>query len=96
MKADTGDEIWKQEMKDLPAQGYMLASESKLYVVTSRDTPVVLDAKTGERLYKVKGGTGGTYALLTGDTLLYGPSKTGDVQMVGESQETLASFRATT
>ena len=93
MNADTGEEIWKTEMTDLPAQGYMLASQTKLYVVTSRDTPVVLDAKTGERLHKVKGGTGGTYALLTGDTLLFGPSKTGDVNMIGEGQETLASFQ---
>jgi len=93
MNADSGEQIWKTQMTDLPAQGYMLASQTKLYVVTSRDTPVVLDAKTGERLHKVKGGAGGTYALLTGDTLLYGPSKTGDVNMVGESQEVLAAFQ---
>lgn len=93
MNADTGAEIWKSEMKDLPAQGYMLASKSRLYVVTSRDTPVVLDAKTGKRLHKVKGGVGGTYALLTGDTLIYGPSKTGDVNMIGESQDVLAQFQ---
>ncbi len=93
MNADSGEQIWKTEMTDLPAQGYMLASKTKLYVVTSRDTPVVLDAKTGERLHKVKGGVGGTYALLAGDTLLFGPSKTGDVNMVGEGQETLASFQ---
>lgn len=93
MKADSGEQIWKSEMTDLPAQGYMLASKTRLYVVTSRDTPVVLDTQTGERLYKVKGGTGGTYALLAGDTLLFGPSKTGDVNLVGESQDTLASFQ---
>ena len=81
-------------MQDLPAQGYLLASESRLYVVTSRDTPLVLDAATGQRLHKVKGGTGGTYALLTGDTLLYGPGKTGDVNQVGgEQSEVLASFQ---
>ena len=93
MRAQDGEELWKTKMSDLPAQGYMLASPSKLYVVTSRDTPIVLDTRDGERLYKVKGGTGGTYALLSGDTLLYGPSKTGDVNMVSGSQETLASFQ---
>lgn len=93
MNATDGSELWKTEMTDLPAQGYMLASPTRLYVVTSRDTPVVLDAKTGERLYKVKGGTGGTYALLTGDTLIYGPSKTGDVNMIGDTQDVLASFQ---
>ena len=93
MNADTGEEVWKTKTQDLPAQGYMLASDSRLYVVTARDTPVVLDAKTGKRLYKVKGGTGGTYALLSGDTLLYGPNKTGDVSMVGNNQDVLASFQ---
>ena len=93
MNAETGDQKWKSEMKDLPAQGYMLASKTRLYVVTGRDTPIVLDAKDGKRLHKVKGGTGGTYALLMGDTLLYGPSKTGDVAMVGEKQDVLASFQ---
>ena len=88
-----GSERWKTQMSDLPAQGYMLASSTRLYVVTARDTPLVLDAKTGKRLFKVKGGTGGTYALLTGDTLLYGPNKTGDVSMVGQNQDVLASFR---
>jgi len=93
MDAETGEQKWKSEMKDLPAQGYMLASKKRLYVVTGRDTPIVLDVKDGKRLHKVKGGTGGTYALLTGDTLLYGPSKTGDVAMVGEKQDVLASFQ---
>lgn len=89
----TGQERWKTKMNDLPAQGYLLASQTRLYVVTSRDTPVVFDGKTGERLHKVGAGTGGTYALLTGDTLIYGPSKTGEVNMVGESQDVLASFK---
>ncbi len=94
LKADTGTEIWKTEMNDVPPQGYMLASKTRLYIVTSRDRPVVLDASTGKRLLKVGGGTGGTYALLTGDTLLYGPSKTGEVNMIGaDSQDVLASFQ---
>ena len=93
LQADDGKEVWRTEMTDLPAQGYMLASETRLYVMTARDTPIVLDAKNGKRLLKVKGGTGGTYALLTGDTLLFGPNKTGDVNMVGEKQDVLASFQ---
>ena len=93
LKADTGEEIWKTSMNDLPAQGYMLASTKKLYVVTSRDRPLVFDAATGKRLKKVPGGVGGTFALLTGDTLLFGPGKTGEVNMVGENHEdVLASF----
>lgn len=93
LDANTGNEIWKTAMNDLPAQGYMLASKSRVYVVTSRDRPVVFEADTGKRLAQVAGGAGGTFALLTGDTLLYGPGKTGDVNMIGsEKHDVLASF----
>ena len=93
LRADNGDEIWKTSMNDLPAQGYLLASSSRLYVVTGRDRPLVFDASTGKRLRQISGGTGGTYALLVGDNLLYGPNKTGDVNLVNaESQDVLASF----
>ncbi len=94
VNATTGDEIWQTSINDLPAQGYLLASATRLYVVTGRDRPLVFDAATGQRLHQVAGGTGGTYALLTGDTLLYGPDKTGQVTMVGGEQEedVLASF----
>lgn len=92
LDATTGQEVWKTEMNDLPAQGYLLASATRLYVVTGRDRPLIFDAATGQRLTQVKAGTGGTYALLTGDTLLYGPSKTGEVNMIGGQQDVLASF----
>ena len=92
LDAATGSEIWKTEMEDLPAQGYMLASPTRLYVVTGRNRPLVFDTQTGERLQQLGGGTGGTYALLTGDNLLYGPNKTGDVNLVGANNDVLASF----
>ena len=93
LDAKTGAEVWKTEMNDLPAQGYLLASTTRVYVVTSRDRPLVFDAATGKRLHQVQGGAGGTYALLTGDTLFYGPSKTGEVTMVGPGKpDVLASF----
>ena len=94
MNAATGSEIWRTQMNDMPAQGYMLASSTRLYVLTSRDKPVVFDMKTGKRLHQVSAGTGGTYALLTGDTLVYGPNKTGEVSMVRPGkQDVLASFQ---
>ncbi len=93
LDATTGEEVWKSTMNDLPAQGYLLASTTRLYVVTSRDRPLVFDAETGQRLAQVGGGAGGTFALLSGDTLLYGPGKTGSVNLVGgESHDVLASF----
>ena len=93
LDATTGEEVWQSTMNDLPAQGYLLASSTRLYVVTSRDRPLVFDAETGQRLAQVGGGAGGTFALLSGDTLLYGPGKTGSVNLVGgESHDVLASF----
>jgi outer membrane protein assembly factor BamB len=93
LRADDGQPIWKTARNDLPAQGYLLASAKRLYVVTGRDRPLVFDAENGQCLRQLTGGTGGTHALLTGDSLLYGPNKTGDVSLVsGESDDVLASF----
>lgn len=79
MNANTGAEIWQSTMSDFPAQGYLLASSTRLYVTTGRNKPLVFDIANGKRLYQVKGGAGGTYALLTGDTLVYGPGKDGNL-----------------
>ena len=81
-------------MKDLPAQGYLLASSSRLYVTTGRERPVIFDSRNGRKLYQVKGGGGGTYALVTGDMLLYGPGKTGEMSVFKSNRkDQLASFK---
>ncbi len=93
MDAATGRRLWKTGMEDLPAQGYLLASSTRLYVTTGRNRPVVFNRENGERIFQVSGGGGGTYALLTGDTLIYGPGKTGEMSLTGEQQrDQLASF----
>ncbi len=93
LDAESGELSWVSSMMDLPAQGYLLASASKLYVTTGRERPVVFDRLAGKRLYQVEGGGGGTYALLTGDLLLYGPGKTGEVSVHGvDGKEQLATF----
>ncbi|MBT7099832.1 PQQ-like beta-propeller repeat protein [Candidatus Poribacteria bacterium] len=93
MNAATGEELWKNPLEDLAAQGYMLASASRLYVTTGREKPVVCSIADGERLFQVGGGGGGTYALLTGDTLLYGPGKTGQMGVFGDGgADQIASF----
>jgi hypothetical protein len=93
LDAASGKEQWKVSFQDLPAQGYMLASKSRLYVTAGRDRPVVFERATGKRLHQVSAGTGGTYALLTGDTLLFGPNKTGEIDVVGAGpQDHLATF----
>ncbi len=91
--AKTGAERWRQIQTDLPAQGYLLASKSRLYVPAGRNNPAVCDLTTGKRQRVVEGG-GGTYALLTDDMLVFGPGKNGQLGAVEEGQtDQLASFQ---
>ena len=39
--AKTGEPRWTTPLKDLPAQGYLLATAERLYVTTGRERPVV-------------------------------------------------------
>ena len=89
----TGKIEWQQKQTDLPAQGYMLASHTRLYVPAGRNNPVVLSRADGKRI-RVVSGQGGTYALLTGDNLLFGPGKTGTLGFVESNRsDQLASFK---
>ncbi len=91
--AKSGKELWRQVQNDLPAQGYLLASKSRLYVPAGRNNPVVCDLASGRR-QRVVEGAGGTYALLTDDMLVFGPGKTGQLGAVEEGQgDQLASFQ---
>ena len=93
LDAATGKERWRQVQNDLPAQGYLLASRSQLYIPAGRDNPVVCDLKDGHRIRTVDG-AGGTYALLVGDSLVFGPGKTGQLGMVEEgASDQLATFQ---
>lgn len=93
LDADTGSEVWRQVQNDLPAQGYLLASRSRLYVPAGRNNPAVCDIATGKRVRVVEG-AGGTYALLTDDLLVFGPGKTGQLGAVEEgASDQLATFQ---
>ena len=93
IEADTGKIKWQQKQTDLPAQGYMLASHTRLYVPAGRNNPVVLNRADGKRI-RVVSGQGGTYALLTGDNLVFGPGKTGTLGFVQSNEsDQLASFK---
>jgi len=93
IEADTGRIKWQQKQTDLPAQGYMLASHTRLYVPAGRNNPVVLNRADGKRI-RVVSGQGGTYALLTGDNLVFGPGKTGTLGFVESNQsDQLATFK---
>ncbi|MEX2185207.1 MAG: PQQ-binding-like beta-propeller repeat protein [Pirellulales bacterium] len=92
VSAEDGSQKWRTPIADRPAQGYILASATRLYVPTGRENPLVFDRTAGKPLQAV-GGQGGTYALLSGDTLIFGPGKTGELGVVepGETEQ-LATF----
>ena len=93
--ASTGEQHWSVRHTDLPAQGYLVGSPERLYVPASRDTPVVLDRSSGDRLGKL-GGQGGTWVLLTGDGVVYGPGKQGrlgDYEVQGDELATFQGLR---
>lgn len=93
LDALTGAERWRQVQTDLPAQGYLLASRTRLYVPAGRDNPAVCDLQNGKRVRVVEG-SGGTYALLTDDLLVFGPGKTGQLGAVEEGRsDQLATFQ---
>jgi outer membrane protein assembly factor BamB len=90
--AADGKEQWRTTRTDLPAQGNLLVSNDRVYVPAGRDNPVVYDRATGKHLRTMKGG-GGTYALLTGNTLVFGPGRKGQLGLVpGGMTDTFASF----
>lgn len=74
LDARDGTELWK-ETATTPLQGYLLASDTRLYVPVGRTAPAVFNREDGKHLgnFSSPGGEGGTYALLTGDSLVSGP-----------------------
>jgi len=68
------DMKYGQDFGGMSPQGYLLASDSELYVASGRSMPAAFDRKDGEFLYYCSAGgkVGGTWALLTGDRLVAG------------------------
>jgi len=88
----TGGAQWSVRHTDLPAQGYLVGSPDRLYVPASRDRPVILDRADGSRVGQL-GGQGGTWVLLTGDGVVYGPGKQGRVSDHEPEGDELATFQ---
>lgn len=74
---------------ELSPQGYLLASESRLFVPSGRALPAAFDRADGRQLFQARdswrssGLVGGTFAVLAGDHILVGAN-----QAVGYEQET--------
>ena len=73
LSAEDGSVKWNRKV-GLSPQGYLLASDERLYVPTGRTNPVVFARTDGEQLGELSSG-GGTFALLTENVLVTGPGR---------------------
>lgn len=71
VNAQNGSEIWLKEQKNISPQGYIIASETRLYFPTGRTVPVAFTCADGESLGEIKcpNPENGTYAILKNDEI---------------------------
>ncbi len=93
LNAADGSVIWENEIGNISPQGYLLASANRLFAPTGRTTPAIFERDNGKYVGAFEG-QGGSYALLTGDTLVSGPGiKSGEIAVSDpETHEKIASF----
>jgi len=92
LNAGSGKKKFATALSGTHPQGYMLASRSRLYVPTGRGRPAVHQRKNGAKIRDMSG-QGGTFALLVGDSLIYGPGKTGELgEFSDASSDQVATF----
>ena len=100
INAADGKEIWKQEV-DISAQGYLLASPSRLFLPTGRTPPHIYSRDSGEQLASFTGsgqqrsGTpegGGCFGVLLDDTLVHMAGEKGGLQLISaENREKIVT-----
>lgn len=73
LSAEDGSVQWKSRV-DISPQGYLLASDERLYVPTGRTNPFVFSRADGRVLGELPS-AGGTFALLTENVLVTGPGR---------------------
>jgi outer membrane protein assembly factor BamB len=73
LNAEDGSVKWSRKANISP-QGYLLASDKRLYVPTGRTNPAIFARADGESLGELSSG-GGTFALLTENVLVTGPGR---------------------
>ena len=92
LSAEDGSVKWNRKV-DISPQGYLLASDERLYVPTGRTNPVIFARTDGASLGELPS-DGGTFALLTENVLVTGPgrrSKELDASDV-ETRDKIATF----
>lgn len=99
LNSKDGSEIWKRNI-EVPSQGYLLASPTRLFVPTGRTPFRVFDRKSGRDLqqlgsYKrLKAGCG-SFAVLVEETITTGPGEDGRIHTFdADSKEKIVSTPA--
>ena len=91
LNATDGTAVWQQKLNVSP-QGYLLASQTMLFVPTGRGNPVGLDRATGRQVRSFSGGEG--VRGLLGDELISGTGNDGTLTANPvNSSGRLASFK---
>ena len=93
--AETGQQNatrhWQRRLVNQAAfQGYILLSPSRVYLPGSRSNPFYFDRLTGATLGQVSGAMG-TFALLAGNSFLFGPAARGGAQ-ISETGDSVANY----
>ena len=92
LNVSDGSVVWRQKLNVSP-QGYLLSSETMIFVPTGRGNPVGLDRGTG-RLIRSFNGVGGAFAVLIDNELFSGPGNDGTLTNNKlQPQGKLASFK---
>ena len=89
MRAEDGAEIWKRQV-DISAQGYLVASSTRLFVPTGRTPPHIYERNDGSQVAAFPGGGqqrtgtpegGGSFAVLVDEQLFHGGGEKGGIQV---------------
>ncbi len=84
LEAETGRELWKNPV-EISAQGYLMASPTRLFLPTGRTAPMAFERSKGVSIGGVRGfdkrDVGGCFALVLKDVLVHGPSESGNVHI---------------
>jgi outer membrane protein assembly factor BamB len=88
----SGRIAWKIPLAESP-QGYLLASNQRLFVPTGRSQPISLDLETG-KVGKRLQSLGGAFAVIDGDTIIGGRGNDGSLAMTDSGTGArLSSFK---
>ena len=90
MNDTAGDLSWGLDYGGMAPQGYLLATDTVLYVPSGRAMPAAFDRQTGEfiRFLSTGGKAGGTWALIDDGQLIAGVNNQGDFSKVAYDEQT--------